>query len=361
MKVSILCSAALSSVQGFSLAPLATHKKYTSLSKLSNSKSEDDRTGMENAFASLEDLSSLDEIGTPAKSSESKLDLSKIDISPEDEMAELSPDEVKLYKDMYAEVNDDDGESIYNDLLGEMNGEKEFKSGDGFGKKKAVVDTPSNVPLDDADGIGEINLDEEQLTAVNLSQDTDEFMKKALEEALEDARVQTKSTSISDSILNDEELMKEINAVFDKANAQLLDSIQDIKKEQAEMSERNSKNRSKALEEEEARLREAEGSVARLVDKVKEETAEVEKAVQELRDAQEKLGDDPLMKAADLKKAGIVSQSALVGALLFSFRSIGELLLIVQGSGDVQAHSSAATIQGVIALACAAYLVISKK
>jgi hypothetical protein len=64
-----------------------------------------------------------------------------------------------------------------------------------------------------------------------------------------------------------------------------------------------------------------------------------------------------LSQAAELKKAGIVRQSALVGALLFSFRSIGELIAVAQASGDVEGHGAAAAIQAFIALACGGYLV----
>jgi len=320
-----------------------------------------ERTGMEEAFASLNELGSPD-LGTPAKSSESKLNLDgDIGTSSSEELqadnGDLSLDEVKLYKEMYTEVEKDEGAEVYDDILGELSGETVSRpaagssiAGKGFGKTSAV-------PLDDADGIGAINVDDDELlTAIELSQDTDEFMRKALEEALDEAKIQTKSPTIDESLLNDKELMKEINAVFDKANEQLLAGVADIKKEQAEFTEASSRKRSQALEEEEARLKAAAGSVSRLVDKVKEETMEVQKAVAELKDAQEKMGDDPLSQAADLKKAGIVRQSALVGALLFSFRSIGELLAVAQGTGDVEGHGAAAAIQAFIALACGGYL-----
>lgn len=107
------------------------------------------------------------------------------------------------------------------------------------------------------------------------------------------------------------------------------------------------------MKKEEERLAEAQGSVGRLVEKVKAETAEVEAAMAELEAAQGKLLDDPLMKAADLKGAGIVKQGALVGALLFTLRSVGDLSMI--GGPDGASHGVAAVFQGVIALACAAY------
>ena len=107
---------------------------------------------------------------------------------------------------------------------------------------------------------------------------------------------------------------------------------------------------------EEERLAQAEGSVSRLLIKVKEETQGVEQAMAELQMAQEELLDDPLMKAADLKSGGIVKQGALAGALLFSFRSLGELFLMMGPNGDE--HGISAAVQGVIAIACAAYFAL---
>ena len=104
---------------------------------------------------------------------------------------------------------------------------------------------------------------------------------------------------------------------------------------------------------EEQRLAEAEGSVSRLLDKVKDETQEVEKAMEDLQKAQEELLNDPLMKAADMRSGGIVKTASLSGALLFSFRSVGDLLLLAGPDGAD--HGMAAAIQAVIAIACAAY------
>ena len=349
---------------------------------------EDERSGMEKAFLSLDDLSSLD-IGTPAKSSESKLfnNLDDIDIEStlkeQEEKGEMSLDELNLYKEMYDEVEQkggDDTSSIYDDILGEMTIPEETptsttqtvksSAGKGFGASSSKSSKPKSIsPLVDADGIGAINAndDEEQLTAVELSQDTDEFMRRALEEALSDASANlpegltTKDKAAivdnidADSILEDEELMKEINAIFDRANDQLIAGVSDIKAEQNALSKSSAAGRDQSIDFEAKRLKDAEGSVSRLVDKVKRETLEVEKAVNDLKAAQEDMGGDPLSKAVDLKKAGVVKQSAVVGAILFSFRTAGELLFVAQGV-DVEGHGASAAIQGLIALACGAYL-----
>ena len=118
--------------------------------------------------------------------------------------------------------------------------------------------------------------------------------------------------------------------------------------------------RSSSIEAEERRLVEAEESVSRLVSKVRQETQEVEKAVLNLKDTQEKMSEDPLLQAAALKRAGILKQAALIGAMLFTFRSLGDLgsMLSSMGSssdGLIASHGYAAAIQGIIALVCAVY------
>lgn len=332
-------------------------------------------TGMEEAFASLNELKSLDDnisMTSPLQSAQESMALDS------DTQFDLTQDEFNMYKDMYEELEKGDGNEIYGNILDELTGSSTSSATD----SNTDRDTRSKangldvvVPLDDVDGIGSIqdslnkvrddssSSDIEEMNVVELSQDTDKFMRRALEEALDEAKVQG-GGSLNDvddeSILNDEEFMKEINAVFDRANEKLLESIATIKKEQDQLSKASAQDRSRVLDEDEARLRDAESSVARLVDKVKQETLEVERAVKELQQAQEQFGGDPLTKAADLKKAGIVKQGALVGAILFSFRSVGELLLVAQqqgGTGDVEGHSVAAAIQALIALACGGYLV----
>mmetsp|Transcript_7307 Transcript_7307/g.10441 ORF Transcript_7307/g.10441 Transcript_7307/m.10441 type:complete len:221 (+) Transcript_7307:432-1094(+) len=219
--------------------------------------------------------------------------------------------------------------------------------------------------MDDADGIGSLSSadDDEKLFAsdIKAQEESDEFMEKALKAAMDETQKINSAAGIDpkkaeDSILNDKEIMKEINAIFDRANDQLLDGIKEIREDQAALTKETSAKRSNSLQEEEARLKEAEGSVSRLVDKVKKETEGVEKATRELQAISDRIGEDPLMKAAELKKGGIIKQSALVGAVLFSLRSAGDLAMM--GGVDGASHGTSALVQGVIALACAAYLVL---
>jgi hypothetical protein len=99
-----------------------------------------------------------------------------------------------------------------------------------------------------------------------------------------------------------------------------------------------------------ARLAQAESSMAAVLKRVGKETAQVEKAVEDLKSVQAKIENDPLIK---LKSGGIVKQSALAGFVLFSVRSILDSIAAVGGNNE--ALLAPALVQAVIAMACAAY------
>lgn len=101
------------------------------------------------------------------------------------------------------------------------------------------------------------------------------------------------------------------------------------------------------LEADAKRLSQAEKSMEAMLDRVNKETSEVAKAVEDLKAAQAEVDADFLVK---LKSGGIVKQSAFVGLVLFSLRSIFDT---VASMGD-PSHMTPALIQGGIALACAA-------
>jgi hypothetical protein len=97
-------------------------------------------------------------------------------------------------------------------------------------------------------------------------------------------------------------------------------------------------------------MEQAQESMTKMLQKVNLETLEVKKAVRDLEAAQKDIAENSLVK---LKGAGFVKQGALVGALLFGSRAIGEVLAMVGPNGEL--HTTSALIQGAIAVACAAY------
>ena len=62
------------------------------------------------------------------------------------------------------------------------------------------------------------------------SRETEKFLEKALDEAIEEAS--SKTSIDKESLLDNKEIMKEIEAIFERANDQLLEGLEDIRKEQ---------------------------------------------------------------------------------------------------------------------------------
>jgi hypothetical protein len=97
------------------------------------------------------------------------------------------------------------------------------------------------------------------------------------------------------------------------------------------------------------RLAQAQSAIEIMLQRVKKETSDVEKAVEELKEAEKEMDKDLILR---LKRGGVPKQAALVGFLLFSLRSITESV----ASLNDETHLPAALIQSGIALACAAYV-----
>jgi hypothetical protein len=102
------------------------------------------------------------------------------------------------------------------------------------------------------------------------------------------------------------------------------------------------------LENDSIRLDQAEASISSMLDRVNQETAVVNSAVDELKRAQVELNRDFIFK---LKSGGIVKQGSLVGFVLFSIRSIVDSV----ASFNDESQLVPAMAQAAIAVLCAAY------
>lgn len=121
---------------------------------------------------------------------------------------------------------------------------------------KGMEDIPSTTPeaevalysemASEIDGASELDLIDDVKTALGGSKtaipkfdpnvrDTEKFMEKALDEAIEEARKNGEANIDKESLLDNKEIMKEIEAIFDRANDQLLEGLEDIRKEQVRM------------------------------------------------------------------------------------------------------------------------------
>jgi len=329
------------------------HNHGFRLSAKSPKDEEDEKDdGMQSAFDALEKLSSNDidisaEVvpdGSFFAERMKKLEQSEDDLKAKaNDPSSASPEEVKLYKDMYAELSGGE-EAIVGDILSELGGNVDVETPSPT-SAAPVEDLP-----EDADGIGE-GMSE---------QDKDELMKVAINEALAEAKesvpeeiASSDEMGFSDpnSITKDEVLMREINALFDKANDELIASVEEIRKEQAEQAKVDEASRTARLAEDAERLAEAEGSVTSLITKVNREAEEVEKAIKELDEAKSKLKDDSLLQVADFRNLNVVKQGTIAGFLLFTIRAATDLVQI--GGVDGEAHAALAAGQAGIAVVCA--------
>lgn len=161
--------------------------------------------GMEDAFRQLDELKSIDDgvdVSRPdvkKKQDEAfakamlELDLKEIET---EEPAPIES-EVKLYKELASELETSTETDIIDDVKSDLGA------------------TPTEFPKFDPS-----------------SRDNDKFMEEALEQALEEAEKKAQMEINKDSLLDNKEIMEEIEKIFDKANSELLEGIEEMRKEQ---------------------------------------------------------------------------------------------------------------------------------
>lgn len=165
---------------------------------------------MEDAFRQLDQLSSLDNSGDAASLiTENEQEQKKkrdnafakamkelnlkdmIDGSP----AATAESEAELYKDMATELSTASSED---DL---------------------VADLKSDLDLD-------------EVVTSTIDAKNEVFMNKAIDEALKEAKEQSDEVVEKESLLDNKEIMAEIEKIFDRANDQLLEGLEEIRAEQ---------------------------------------------------------------------------------------------------------------------------------
>jgi hypothetical protein len=169
---------------------------------------------MAKAFKELDALKSLDDdVDVPKKKSSSLKPIRNVTLEP---APKATPEaEVELYKDMYSESEKEDIE-LYADMLTDMGGTP----------PKPKSRKQQTIKVEEEETV-------ELLDSLERSpEDMEIFMNQALQEALKEAKSKTPDELASIDPLDDEEMMEEIKQVFEKANDELLASLEDIRKEQ---------------------------------------------------------------------------------------------------------------------------------
>jgi hypothetical protein len=165
--------------------------------------------GMADAFRQLGDLDSLGdgEEAKPASQPIKKPTLS----SPDESLPSVEPappeKEVQMYKAMVQDLEDQSEDDLYSNVLADMGGSA--------GPKEPQASPTTSVDVIESDTtLGE----------------TDEFMNQALNEAMKEVKLN--NPSIAESILDDKEIMKEIEVIFERGNEKLMASLEEIRQEQ---------------------------------------------------------------------------------------------------------------------------------
>jgi len=352
--------------------------------------SNDQREGMADAFSALDSLSGDDFDDLRPLSSTGSTNSDITDGSNMEGSA-------KLFGDMQAELSTRGEEGLYGDILGDLSGDNPEPQPYSMTEEGDVtllgqaLDETANVAdtsvLNDADGFGTLDSTTDNsatpLTTADVSNDIltqeikpslsmDEFMSSALEEAVTEIDAATEMTSsdgvgrtgdiakTTEELLQDEELRRGIEEIFDRAGEKLRLEVEEMKKEQEAVTQAASARGLEYLESERQRISEAEASVSRLIQKVAKETDEVQKAMDDLELAKNEASDGTIEDTAlDLKQGGIIKQASLVGMLLLGSRAVTETILVVSSPYGDQ-HFVPAILQAAIALACAAYFFLVK-
>jgi len=114
-----------------------------------------------------------------------------------------------------------------------------------------------------------------------------------------------------------------------------------------ESAERNSKASRAKIEQDEQRLAMAEANMKKMLERVNQESRNVEEAIQDLKRAQEESDGGFGGQLSSLRKGGLIKQATLVGALLFTMRSGIDTIGFVGGDPS---HAFPALLQGALAI-----------
>ena len=188
---------------------------------------------MAEAFSQLDALTSLSDDDKPARPppTKKKIDADTSNLPDDAKSKEASfEQEMEVYKDMVGELEQNEEAEAYADIMSELGG-----------SMKQTDDTYSQV-MSELGGTpkpqGKKELEKtaaEPLTTLNVDDsdstvDTEKFMDSALEEALKEVKVH--NPKMDSSVLDDEEIMKEIEDIFNQGNEKLLASLDEIRREQ---------------------------------------------------------------------------------------------------------------------------------
>jgi len=189
-------------------------------------------TGMDEAFrqlASLDCLGSEERRESTVKMNEDSKTSLLLSFCEEVSLEQ----EVKLFKGLLEDSEQKDEAELYSDVMKDMGGtlnEENLTPRERPERRISIVESSASAVKSkkSSSRTGDIPRSEE---------DSEKFLNQAIDEAIEEAKALSAKDSpdnrkISDSILDDEEIMKEIEEIFEKGNERLLASLEEIRQEQ---------------------------------------------------------------------------------------------------------------------------------
>ena len=197
--------------------------------KKSGDGSDDDEdqsgVGMEAAFRELENLKSLDDDGSgsePPKMADEAFAKAMEDLDLKDFVESPPPPatpekEIQSYQEMVSELEQRDEDELYSDVMSDMGSSE------------------SSAPAQAAEAPKSLSSIIPDLNDPTSVQDTQKFMDQALTEALAEAKAKAASDGqqvASENVLDNKEIMKEIEQIFEDANTKLMDGLEEIRQEQ---------------------------------------------------------------------------------------------------------------------------------
>lgn len=216
------------------------------------------QTGMNEAFEQFNALDSLfdddddDNDLTNKKSTTSgsrstvRLDDDTKAVMSDAERASIE-EEARLFQSMLQDSERQDETELYSDVIKDLGGtpplpvppnskQQDDTTNDEQVNKKKKEKEPS-VTVQDIFRANALVKNPKNSSIPDSVKDKDDFLNRAIQEALEEANKLAQQNSqgekkITDTILDDEELMKEIEDIFEQGNEKLLASLEDIRQEQ---------------------------------------------------------------------------------------------------------------------------------
>jgi hypothetical protein len=199
------------------------------------------KPGMNEAFRMLDELTSLDDDAQapPPGAAAARKNIEAADeiLAPLEYVAATAEipleKEIETYKDMVNELEKNQDAAVYEELYTDLGGS---------GETKATDDTYSQVLTDLGGTKQQQQLEENETSSsepqagaaassTNKLKSAQDFMDDALQEALKEVKVNNPKIR-KESILDDREIMKEIEAIFERGNQKLMESLEEIRKEQ---------------------------------------------------------------------------------------------------------------------------------